>query len=186
MPQSELFANIAFMFIFGDGFRARALSNWILQINKHRGNKKIIENAFINLVAGSGHERLISKLEAQLERNEFDPVYAEDFSIPVKPYIGLKLQPAAINSDYRIANTTDTQVCVLEASDGGPAQIAGLASNDLIISVNSEPILSIDQFLNIISNCNPNLDIQIAIRRNNERLLFNLNPFVQDAYEEKK
>lgn len=175
MPQSEIFANIAFMFIFGDGFRARALSNWILQINKHRGNKKIIENAFLNLVAGSGHERLISELEAELNRNEFDPDYAEDFSIPVKPYIGLKLQ-----------KQSETQVCVLEASDGGPAQIAGLTSNDLIISVNSEPINSIDQFLNIISNCNANLDIQIAIRRNNERLLFNLNPFVQDAYEEKK
>lgn len=106
---------------------------------------------------------------------EFDPDYAEDFSIPVKPYIGLKLQ-----------KQSETQVCVLEASDGSPAQTAGLASNDLIISVNSEPIFSIDQFLNIIPDCNPNLDIQIAISRNNKRLLFNLNPFVQDAYQEKK
>lgn len=183
LPAGTIFVNFAFVFIDDDGFRARVKSSWIKQINKSSKNTRILQNAYINLLPGAPSEKLMKMIEAQINSNEFDPGYNEYFSIPTRCYTGLKISVLTSNPDYRISNSSASQICVYDVIEGGPAQMAGIQKNDLIESVNETQVQSFEDFLQVIKKQDPELEMNLVIIRNQKPLKMRLLPFVQEDIE---
>jgi S1-C subfamily serine protease len=63
-----------------------------------------------------------------------------------------------------------TWILVIEASDGGPAEAAGVKPNDVIITLNSQSIREVPQLPKIIRGSVPGRTVRLTVLRGKERV----------------
>ena len=61
-------------------------------------------------------------------------------------------------------------------ASGGPADKAGLKSNDIVIQLNGQKIESIYDYTNAIGNLSPNNETTIMIQRGKEQIILKITP----------
>ena len=70
-------------------------------------------------------------------------------------------------------------IIVMLVGKGGPADVAGLKENDLVIKVNAEPVTTITQLEEIIGRGGPTDPVSLSVRRGSETLEINVYPRIQ-------
>ena len=72
--------------------------------------------------------------------------------------------------------TDVTGVALSGVASGGPADKAGLKSNDIVIQLNGQKIESIYDYTNAIGNLSPNNETTIMIQRGKEQIILKITP----------
>jgi S1-C subfamily serine protease len=59
-------------------------------------------------------------------------------------------------------------VRIIEVASDGPAEVAGITQDDLLVTLNGQPIASMDTVKDIISTCQVGQEVSVSIRRNGQ------------------
>jgi len=89
----------------------------------------------------------------------------------VKPYMGLTSDDSA------------GLVRIRRVNEGGPAAKAGLLANDIILSVNNQPISNMEDFYKTVwSLGGPGSNLNIEVQRSNQKMKFQLTTIDRNNY----
>jgi len=88
----------------------------------------------------------------------------------VRGYLGLVPDDLTSAERAQIGVDDDSGILITEVYAGGPAERAGLRVNDIILSMNGEPILQERQALLIAASTKPGDEIEVVAWRDGERL----------------
>jgi len=83
----------------------------------------------------------------------------------VRGYLGLIPDDLTVAERAQIGLENDRGILVVEVYEGGPAERAGLRVNDIILSINGEPILQERQALLIAASTKPGDEIDVVAWR---------------------
>ena len=86
----------------------------------------------------------------------------------VRGYLGLIPDDLTVAERAQIGLENDRGILVVEVYEGGPAERAGLRVNDIILSINGEPILQERQALLIAASTKPGDEIDVVAWRDGE------------------
>jgi serine peptidase DegS len=86
----------------------------------------------------------------------------------VRGYLGLIPDDLTVAERAQIGLENDRGILVVEVYEGGPAERAGLRVNDIILSINGEPILQERQALLIAAGTKPGDEIDVVAWRDGE------------------
>jgi serine peptidase DegS len=88
----------------------------------------------------------------------------------IRGYLGLVPDDLTIAERAQIGVDDDSGILISEVYAGGPAERAGLRINDIILSMNGEPILQERQALLIAASTKPGDEIDVVAWRDGERV----------------
>ena len=88
----------------------------------------------------------------------------------IRGYVGLVPDDLTSAERAQIGVDDDSGILITEVYAGGPAERAGLRVNDIILSMNGEPILQERQALLIAASTKPGDEIDVVVWRDGERL----------------
>jgi serine peptidase DegS len=88
----------------------------------------------------------------------------------IRGYLGLVPDDLTIAERAQIGVDDDSGILITEVYAGGPAERAGLRVNDIILSMNGEPILQERQALLIAASTKPGDEIDVVAWRDGERV----------------
>ncbi len=88
----------------------------------------------------------------------------------IRGYLGLVPDDLTSAERVQIGVDDDSGILVAEVYAGGPAERAGLRVNDIILSMNGEPILQERQALLIAASTKPGDEIEVVAWRDGERV----------------
>ena len=88
----------------------------------------------------------------------------------IRGYLGLVPDDLTSAERAQIGVDNDSGILVSEVYAGGPAERAGLRVNDIILSMNGEPILQERQALLIAASTKPGDEIEVVAWRDGERV----------------
>ena len=86
----------------------------------------------------------------------------------IRGYLGLMPDDLTVAERGQIGLENDRGILVVEVYEGGPAERAGLRVNDIILSINDEPILQERQALLIAASTKPGDEIDVVAWRDGE------------------
>lgn len=88
------------------------------------------------------------------------------------PFIGLQMAHLTPEIARQLRAETDAGVLVIEVVPGGPAQQAGMRPGDVIVSVDGEPVDSVEAFLGALRARRPGDRLKVEVIRDGERQTF--------------
>lgn len=91
---------------------------------------------------------------------------------PVRGYLGLNGRDLSSRVRFELGYPRGNGVAIDQVVSGGPAEEAGLKSNDIIRSYNGQPLRSLTQFITMIQRTKVGKEVSLSVWRNQKELTF--------------